>query len=82
MSLSYNLKVVCIRFFKTRKEAEFAKKILEEGGISSVVSEDKFNNVPIQEFGVAARFRLNVSEEDYYRSANFLAKKLRESRLT
>lgn len=58
------------------------KKVLEEGGISSVVSEDKFNNVPIQEFGVRDRFRLNVSEADFNRSANFLAKKLRETRLT
>jgi len=74
--------MICIRFFKTREEAELGKKILAEGGISSIVSEDTFNNVPIQEFGVQARFRLNVAEDDYLRSARFLAKKLRETRLT
>lgn len=73
--------MICIRFFKTRKEAEWAKEALKEGGIMGTITEDKFNGVPIQEFGVAARFRLHVSEEDFNRSANFLAKKLRETRL-
>lgn len=73
--------MICIRFFKTRKEAEWGKKVLETGGIESTVSEDKFNNVPIQNFGVRARFRLNVERKDFNRAANFLAKKLRETRL-
>ena len=73
--------MICIRFFKTRKEAEWAKKILEEGGIKGIVSEDKFNNVPIQKFGVRARFRINVDDEDFDRALNFLAKKIREIRL-
>lgn len=74
--------MICIRFFKTRKEADWDKKVLEEGKISSMVSEDKFNNIPIQEFGVSARFRLNVAKKDFNRAVNFLAKKLRETRLT
>ena len=73
--------MICIRFFKTREEAEMGKKVLDEGGIQSEVTEDKFNNVPIQEFGVTARFRLNVADGDYYKAANFLAKKLSETRL-
>jgi hypothetical protein len=74
--------MICIRFFKTRKEAEWAKKILEESGIKGIVSEDKFNNVPIQKFGVRARFRINVDDEDFDRALNFLAKRLRASRIT
>lgn len=74
--------MICIRFFKTRKEAELGKKVLGTGGIESAVSEDKFNNVPIQEFGVQARFRLNVPEKDFKKAANFLAKKLKETRLS
>lgn len=73
--------MICIRFFKTKKEADWGKQVLDEGGISSTVSEDKFNNVPIQEFGVSARFRLNVAKKDFNRAVNFLAKKLKETRL-
>jgi hypothetical protein len=67
-----------IRIFKTREEAEFAKKILEEGKISAEVKEDKFNGVPIQKFGVRARFRLIVADKDYFKSAAFLAGKLKK----
>lgn len=74
--------MICIRFFKTRKEAEWGKKVLETGEILAKVSEDKFNNVPIQEFGVQARFRLNVERKDFNKAANFLAKKLKERKLT
>lgn len=73
--------MICIRFFKTTEEAELGKRILEEGGIVAWVSEDKFNNVPIRKFGVQARFRLNVAGDDFDKAANFLAKRLRESRL-
>ncbi len=74
--------MICIRFFKTRKEAEWAEEILKEGGIKGIVSEDKFNNVPIQKFGVRARFRINVEDEDFDRALSFLAKKIRETKLT
>ncbi|MBI3985012.1 MAG: hypothetical protein HY344_03680 [Candidatus Levybacteria bacterium] len=73
--------MLCIRIFKTRKEAQWAKNVLKEGGIMSFIDEDKFNNVPIQEFGVRARLRLHVLEEDFLKAANSLAKKIRESRL-
>ncbi|MDP2637783.1 MAG: hypothetical protein Q8P26_01850 [Candidatus Levybacteria bacterium] len=73
--------MICIRFFKTREEAQLAKEILEEGGIFSKISEDKFNDVPIQEFGVPARFRLLVkNNKDLSRAARFLAKRLRKSK--
>lgn len=67
-----------IRIFKTKGEAQKAKEVLQEGGISSDIIEDTFNSVPIQEFGVPARFRLEVGGNDYFKAAAFLAKKLRE----
>ena len=70
-----------IRIFKTRKEAEWAVGILKEGAIPAFVSEDTFNNVPIQEFGVTARFRVLIDDDDYFKAAAFLANKLRRSRL-
>jgi hypothetical protein len=74
----YNCDMATVRIFKTRKEAELAKKIVEEGGFLADITEDKFNGVPIQKL---ARFRLNVAREDYFKVANYLAKRLRESRL-
>ena len=70
-----------IRIFKTRKEADWAVGILKEGNIPAFVSEDTFNDVPIQKFGVTARFRVLVNDEDYFKAATFLANKLRKSRL-
>lgn len=72
--------MICIRFFKTKDEAQRAKKILEEGGIYSFVDEDMFNGVPIQKFGVPARFRLFVQDKkDMDRAARFLLRKLKKS---
>ncbi|MEK9178485.1 MAG: hypothetical protein AAB801_01750 [Patescibacteria group bacterium] len=73
--------MITIRFFKTREDAERARQILEKAGFDAEVSEDKFNNVPIQKFGVRARYRLNVSDEDFYPVTAFLAKKIRAGRL-
>ena len=70
-----------IRIFETKEEAGRGKKVLEEGGITAWVSEDKFNGIPIQNFRVRARFRLLVNDSDYYRAAAFLAEKLRRSRI-
>lgn len=73
--------MICIRIFKTREEAQWAKKALEEGGIFATISEDKFNNVPIQKFGVQARFRLHVTDnKDLNRAAQFLARKLKRAK--
>jgi len=73
--------MICIRIFKTSEDAAWAKKTLEEGGIFTTISEDKFNNVPIQEFGVQARFRLEViDDKDLNRAAQFLARKLRKAK--
>jgi hypothetical protein len=71
--------VICIRIFKTREEAEWAKKILEEGEILATISEDKFNNTPIQKFGVPARFRLKIEDRDFPKAVRFLATKLRKA---
>jgi len=69
--------MVWIRIFRTRKEAERAKRILEEGRIYSSISEDNLDGVPIQRYNVPARFRLNVGSEDLHKAAEFLAKKLK-----
>ena len=70
--------MVWIRIFRTRKEAERAKRILEEGRIYSSISEDKLDGVPIQKYNVPARFRLDVGSEDLHKAADFLAKKLKK----
>ncbi|PIR79776.1 MAG: hypothetical protein COU25_03660 [Candidatus Levybacteria bacterium CG10_big_fil_rev_8_21_14_0_10_35_13] len=70
--------MICIRFFKTRRQAQWGKKVLEEGGISAEISEDKLWGIPIARFGVRARFRLNVLEQDFNRAVNFLAKRLKK----
>jgi hypothetical protein len=73
--------VICIRIFKTKEEADVGKKILEEDGIFSEITEDKFNNVPIQKFGVTARFRLHVrGNKDLKRAALFLSDKLKKAK--
>lgn len=65
-----------IRIFKTRKEALWAKDVLAQGQINAEVVEDKFNNVPIQKFGVRARFRVLVAHEDFEKSVIYLMEKL------
>lgn len=67
-----------VRIFDSREEAKRAKKILKDGGISSTVTEDKFAGIPIQKFGVPARFRLHVEDSDYIKTAKYLAGKLKE----
>lgn len=69
-----------IRIFRTRKEAEWAKSVLEEGGFYPSISEDNLDGVPIQKFNVPARFRLNINSEDLKKAAEFLAKKLKSLR--
>ena len=68
--------MICIRIFKTWEEAKWAQGILQESGIFSTITEDTFNNVPIQKFGVPARFRLKIEAKDLNRAAHFLADKL------
>jgi hypothetical protein len=72
--------MITIRIFKTRREVELARDVLKEGGFTVKVSEDKFNNVPIQEFGVPARFRLNIEDKDFIRVTKFLANELKKSK--
>lgn len=71
--------MVLVRIFKTRREAENAKKILAQGHIYASISEDKFEGVPIQKYGVPARFRLNVGDQDELnRAAQYLAKRFKK----
>lgn len=70
--------MVWIRIFRTREEAERAKNIIESGGFFATISEDKLFGIPIQRFGVPARFRLEVAREDFEKVAEFLAKKLKK----
>lgn len=68
--------MIWVRIFDTRKEAENAQKVLKSGGIYSEISEDKLWGIPIQKFGVQARFRLLVEDKDYKKTAEFIAGKL------
>lgn len=69
--------MLCLRVFRTRKEAENAKTLLEQAGIIAVIKHDKFNNSPIEKFGVPARFKLIIPRDDLNKAASFLAKQIR-----
>ncbi len=71
--------MITIRIFRTRKEAEWAKEALKEGGVYSEVVEDTLWGVPIQKYKVPARFRLTIFEEDLNRSAKYLLKKIKQN---
>ena len=70
--------MIPVRIFDTRNEAEKAQKVLSDGGIESRVSEDKLWGIPIQRFGVSARYRLLVEDKDYPKTVKFIAGKLKE----
>jgi len=70
--------MVWIRIFRTRREAELAQEALREGGFNSTISEDKLFGIPIQRFGVPARFRLMIERRYLEKAAEFLAKKLKK----
>jgi hypothetical protein len=69
-----------IRIFRTKREAERARKILEEGGFMVTIAHDNFEGVPIEKYGVPARFRLEIDSHDLNRAARYLAKKLKKPR--
>ena len=70
--------MVWIRIFRTRREVELAQEALKEGGFKTTISEDKLFGIPIQRFGVPARFRLMIERKDLEKAAEFLAKKLKK----
>lgn len=70
--------MIWVRIFDTRNEAERAQEILKKGGIYSEISEDKLWGIPIQKFGVQARYRLLVRDGDYKKTAEFIAGKLKK----
>lgn len=71
--------MIWIRIFRTRREAEAARAVLRQGGIETFIVEQDFEGVPIQKYGVPARFSLEVkSSKDYFRAAEFLAEKLKK----
>lgn len=69
--------MILVRVFDTPKEAKWARKVLEEGGIKATISEDKFEGVPIQKFNVPARYRLLVEDRDFPKTVKYLGEKLR-----
>ena len=68
--------MILVRIFDIRKEAEMAQKVLEEGKIKSKVTEDNLWGIPIQKFGVKARYRLLVEDKDYPKTIKFIEGKL------
>jgi hypothetical protein len=70
--------VIWIRIFRTRRQAEEAQKILKDGGFRTAIHEDKLFGIPIQRFGVPARFRLMVERRDFEKVVVFLANRLKE----
>lgn len=68
----------CVRIFFDKDQAEFAKKILEDAGIYSRISEDMFADLRLTDLGMLPRFRLYIRKHDIPRAGEFLAKKLRE----
>ena len=73
--------MIHVRIFDTRHEAERAQKILKDGGIDSKVSEDKLWGIPIQRFGVSARYRLLVEDKDYPKTVKYIAGKLKKKKI-
>lgn len=67
-----------IRIFKSGKEANWARKVLEEIGIESIIKEDRFEKLTLKQLGMQLRFRLIISQDDIPKAATFLAKKLRK----
>jgi len=67
----------CIRIFKTRQEASFAKNVLKEISIESYFKEDKFRELTLKDLGMESRFRLYISQDDINKAAQFLAKKIK-----
>lgn len=63
---------VTLRIFRTREEVERAQKVLEKGGFRSDISEDKFGTLTLNELNIPPRFRLLVSNEDYFTIAEYL----------
>ena len=72
--------MVWIRSFRTRKEVEWAQRILRKGGFETTISEDKLFGIPIQRFCVPARFRLMIERKDLEKAAQFLAEKLKRNK--
>lgn len=71
--------MVWIRIFRKREDAERAQKILTEGGFKTSIVEDKLFGIPIQKFGVPARFRLMVRSQDFEKVAEFLSRKIHKN---
>lgn len=72
--------MILVRVFETRGEAENAKNILKKGGIQSRVTEDKLWGIPIQKFGVSARFRLMVNDSDYPKTIKYISEKINKKK--
>lgn len=79
--LSYNVIVKeprCIRYFYNEDNANLACKYLKKEGFDCYISEDKFEMLTLDKFGMRRRFRLMVERGDIYKIAEVLAKRVRK----
>lgn len=69
-----------IRVFRTKKEAMDAKSILDEAGFTTSIRHDNLYGTPIEEYGVPARWRLEIRQEEFEKAAQFLASKIKHDK--
>lgn len=72
----------CIRIFKTEAEVERAKKILQSAGYACRIREDGFGTLKLKDLGMTSRFRLYVERKDIDEIGTYLAKKMKEKKLS
>lgn len=65
----------CIRIFKTLDAAKQASETLKEANIKSLIKEDRFGKLTLEDLGMTPRFRLYIDRNDITKAAEFLAKK-------
>lgn len=74
-------KEVTLRYFYDEEKAKKAVEIIKKEGFSCEFVEDKFNETSFDRFGMKRRFKIMVIENDYFKIAEVLAKKLRRGRI-
>lgn len=72
---------VVLRYFYDKDKAEEAILVVKELGYECEISEDTFNTVSFDKFGMKRRFKVLVELKDYNSIAESLAKKLRSRRI-
>ena len=72
----------CIRIFKTEQDVVWAQKVLKNEGFPSDTSEDGFGTLKLKDLGMTSRFRLYVERDEIDKISKFLARKLKEKKLS